>query len=131
MAGISRYEKAVLGLTAAFLLFTGGWFLARQNTAAPYQVTTTQAVRPQAEGDASDSGETGRPDSLMEGEVIDLNTADVYELQRLPGIGEKRAQAIVAYREEHGPFQSVEDLTRVSGIGEGILVGLREYASVG
>ena len=64
----------------------------------------------------------------MEGEVIDLNTADVYELQRLPGIGEKRAQAIVAYREEHGPFQSVEDLTRVSGIGEGILAGLRDYA---
>ena len=45
--------------------------------------------------------------------------------------GEKRAQAIVAYREEHGPFQSVEDLTRVSGIGEGVLAGLREYASVG
>lgn len=126
MAGISRYEKVVLGLTAAFLLFTGGWFLAGQNTAAPYQVTTTQAVRPQA--DASDSGEAGCPDSLMEGEVIDLNTADVYELQRLPGIGEKRARAIVDYREENGPFQSVEDLTRVSGIGEGILAGLRDYA---
>lgn len=126
MAGISRYEKVVLGLTAAFLLFTGGWFLARQNAAAPYQVTTTQAVRPQA--DASASGEAGRPDSLMEGEVINLNTADVYELQRLPGIGEKRAQAIVDYREENGPFQSVEDLTRVSGIGEGILAGLRDYA---
>ena len=126
MAGISRYEKVVLGLTAAFLLFTGGWFLAGQNTAAPYQVTTTQAVRPQA--DASDSGEAGRPDSLMEGEVINLNTADVYELQRLPGIGEKRARAIVDYREENGPFQSVEDLTRVSGIGEGILAGLRDYA---
>lgn len=126
MAGISRYEKVVLGLTAAFLLFTGGWFLAGQNAAAPYQVTTTQAVRPQA--DASDSGEAGRPDSLMEGEVINLNTADVYELQRLPGIGEKRARAIVDYREENGPFRSVEDLTRVSGIGEGILAGLRDYA---
>ena len=126
MAGISRYEKVVLGLTAAFLLFTGGWFLAGQNAAAPYQVTTTQAVRPQA--DASDSGEAGRPDSLMEGEVINLNTAYEYELHRLPGIGEKRAQAIVDYREENGPFQSVEDLTRVSGIGEGILAGLRDYA---
>ena len=128
MTGISRYEKAVLGLTAAFLLFTGGWFLARQNTAAPYEVTTTQTVRPQTEAAPSASGEESRPDSLMEGEVIDLNTADVYELQRLPGIGEKRAQAIVDYREENGPFQSVEDLTRVSGIGEGILAGLRDYA---
>ncbi|MEM5779833.1 MAG: ComEA family DNA-binding protein, partial [Lawsonibacter sp.] len=63
-------------------------------------------------------------------EVINLNTADVYDLQRLPGIGEKRAQAIVQYREEHGPFQSVEDLTQVSGIGAGILAGLAEYAAV-
>ena len=130
MAGISRYEKAVLGLTAAFLIVTGGWFLARQNTAAPYQVTTTQTARPQTEAEVSASGEKSRPDSLMEGEVIDLNTADEYELRRLPGIGEKRARDIVADREEHGPFRSVEDLTRVSGIGEGILDGLREYVSV-
>ena len=72
-----------------------------------------------------------RPDSLLEGEVIDLNTADEYDLQRLPGIGEKRAQAIVAYRAEHGPFQSVDELDRVEGIGEGILAGLREYVTVG
>ena len=131
MTGISRYEKAVLGLTAAFLLVTGGWFLGRQNTAAPYEVTTAQTARPQTEGEASASGEKSRPDSLLEGAVIDLNTADEYDLRRLPGIGEKRAQAIVDYREEHGPFRSVEDLTRVSGIGEGILDGLREYAVAG
>ena len=52
------------------------------------------------------------------------------DLQRLPGIGEKRAQAIVAYREEHGPFQTVDELDKVEGIGEGILAGLREYATV-
>ena len=79
---------------------------------------------------AAQSGEE-RPDSLLEGEVIDLNTADEYDLQRLPGIGEKRAQAIVAYRAEHGPFQSVDELDRVEGIGEGILAGLREYVTVG
>ena len=55
----------------------------------------------------------------------------MYELQRLPGIGEKRAQDIVAYREEHGPFGTVDELDNVSGIGPGILKGLREYASVG
>lgn len=131
MAGISRYEKAVLGMTAAFLLFTGGWFLARQNAAAPYEVTTTQILRTEPAAEGAASGEESRPDSLMEGEVIDLNTADMYELQRLPGIGEKRARAIVVYREEHGPFRSVEDLVEVSGIGEGVLAGLREYVSVG
>ena len=71
-----------------------------------------------------------RPDSLLPGEVIYINAADVYELQRLPGIGEKRAMDIIAWREEHGPFQAVDELTSVSGIGPGILEGLREYAAV-
>ena len=44
MAGISRYEKAALGLTAAFLLFTGGWFYARQSAAQPYTVTVSQSA---------------------------------------------------------------------------------------
>ena len=45
-------------------------------------------------------------------------------LQTLPGIGEKRAEDIIAYREAHGPFRIAEDLTRVKGIGESILAGL-------
>ena len=69
--------------------------------------------------------------SLVEGERIDLNTAGVYDLCRLPGIGEKRAQAIAAWREEHGPFQTVDELVQVPGIGPGILEGLREYAVTG
>ncbi len=127
MAGISRYEKWVLGLTAAFLLFTSGWFLAGQNRAEPYQVTT---LRSGEEAAASSEAMEDRPDSLLDGEVIDLNTADVYDLSRLPGIGEKRAQAIVADREKNGPFQSVADLDRVEGIGPGILKGLADYAAV-
>lgn len=131
MAGISRYEKIALGLTAAFLLFTGGWFLSEQHSAAPYEVTTARAaVEEPLPGQAEGSEGEDRPDSLLEGEVIDLNTADVYDLQRLPGIGEARARAIVEYREEYGPFRTVEDITRVSGIGDGILAGLQEYVTV-
>ena len=130
MAGISRYEKAVLGLTAAFLLFTGGWFLDRQNAAAPYEVTTAQSGVEEPHQSELPSASQSRPDSLLEGEVIDLNEADVYTLQRLPGIGEKRALAIVAYRDEHGPFRSLEDLDHVEGIGPGILEELRAYVRV-
>ena len=70
------------------------------------------------------------PDSLLEGEVIDLNTASAADLTRLPGIGEKRAQAIVADREANGPFRIPEDLTRVSGIGEGILANIIDSITV-
>ena len=60
-----------------------------------------------------------------------MNTADEYDLQRLPGIGEKRARDIVAWREAHGPFQTVDELEQVSGIGPATVAGLREYASAG
>lgn len=49
---------------------------------------------------------------------IDLNTADSSQLQELPGIGAKKAQAIIAYREEKGFFKTVEEVKEVSGIGE-------------
>ena len=131
MAGISRYEKAALGLTAAFVLFTGGWFLARHNLSQPYQVITAPAQEEDPAPEPPAPSEEERPDSLLEGEVIDINTAGLYDLQRLPGIGEKRAQAILDYREEHGPFQTVDELDAVEGIGQGILDGLRDYAAVG
>ena len=49
---------------------------------------------------------------------IDINTANVETLASLDGVGEAKAEAIVAYRTENGPFQSTDDLTSVSGIGE-------------
>ena len=61
---------------------------------------------------------------------MDLNTATAEELMTLPGIGEKRAADIIAYREANGPFRIPEDLTRVSGIGEGILAGLIDQVTV-
>ena len=72
-----------------------------------------------------------RPDSLLPDEVIDLNAADAYDLDRLPGIGPAKAEAILTYREEHGPFQSVDDLLSVSGIGEVTLENLRPYVTAG
>ena len=131
MAGISRYEKAALGLTAAFLLFTGGWFYARQSAAQPYTVTVSQSAPEVSSAPAASNNEESKPESLLEGEGIDINSAPVEDLQRLPGIGEKRAQAIVAWREEHGPFQSVDELVQVSGVGDKLLAGLRDYAAAG
>jgi len=63
-------------------------------------------------------------------QVIDLNTATADELEVLPGIGPSISAEIIAYREEHGVFSSVEDILEVSGIGESKLNSIRDYITV-
>ena len=72
-----------------------------------------------------DSGE--RPSSAAGPEgLISLNQATEAELESLPGVGPVLAGRIVAHRESQGPFQEVEDLLRVPGIGEAKLASLRD-----
>ncbi len=52
--------------------------------------------------------------------LVNINTADAEMLKTLPGIGDAKAADIIAYREEHGAFSSIEDIKNVSGIGESI-----------
>lgn len=61
---------------------------------------------------------------------LNLNTATQEELETLPGIGPSKAADILAYRDEHGPFQSVDDLASVSGIGPSTIESLRDYLIV-
>lgn len=49
---------------------------------------------------------------------VNVNTATAEQLSELSNVGPAKAAAIVSYREEHGPFRSLQELTRVSGIGE-------------
>ena len=128
MSGKSRYAAVVMAMTASFVLFCAGRFSAHVSSVQPWQVNT--ARRPPSEVSDVSVSEQSYPESLLPGETININTADIYDLQRLPGIGEKRASNIISWREEHGPFQSVDQLDEVSGIGPGILDSLSEYACV-
>ena len=62
--------------------------------------------------------------------LVNLNAANVEQLMALPGIGKSKAQAIVAYREEQGPFSSVDDLVNVKGIGKKLLAKLAASVEV-
>ena len=62
--------------------------------------------------------------------IINLNTATKAELLSLSGIGESRAEAIIAYRETNGGFRKIEDLKKVDGIKEGIFQKIREQITV-
>ncbi len=61
---------------------------------------------------------------------VDLNRGDLVALQSLPGVGPATAEAIVAFREEHGPFRSVDDLLDVPGIGPSKLAAIADAAVV-
>jgi len=61
---------------------------------------------------------------------LDLNVANVKELQQVPGIGPKTAQAIVDFRHKSGPFRRVEDLLAIKGISQRKLDKMRPYLKV-
>jgi len=61
---------------------------------------------------------------------INLNTASISQLMNLKGIGEKKAQAIIDYRNEHGSFETIEEIMNVKGIGQGIFDKIKNRIEV-
>ena len=110
-------EWTLLGLTGLFLCLLLGLYL-RDLAAAD--------VPAFVETERSAPVEEIRPDLSP----VNLNTADAEALTALPGIGEELAARIVEYREENGPFETAEDLTKVSGIGQGKLAALEGLVTV-
>ena len=70
-------------------------------------------------------------DSTSNSGKININTATKEELMTLPGIGEAKANDIIKYRETNGPFNSIDELTKVSGIGESIVANIKENITTG
>lgn len=82
-----------------------------------------------AEEIGSSAGEWTSAEELMG--KIDINTAEAEELVLLSGIGIQRAADIIQYREEHGDFDRIEDIMKVSGIGEITFEEIKEQITVG
>ncbi len=68
--------------------------------------------------------------AVEEDPLVDLNRADLEELMSLPGIGEVKAQAIIDHRESEGPFGRIEDLQKVSGIGEALFERVKSLIKI-
>jgi competence protein ComEA len=90
-------------------------------------------AEPPAEVGGSGSGPPGGSSSSGSGipaPLVDLNTATAAELESLPGVGPATAAAIIDYRQRNGPFETVDELAEVRGIGDAKLGQLRELVRV-
>ncbi|MFB5189988.1 ComEA family DNA-binding protein [Alicyclobacillus fastidiosus] len=123
-AGGFRDEADAMNVNSAALVWDGeeldvpGVQPVQARDAMPGQVADAQAEPPvsssQPDNVANAPATSGKP---LATDKIDLNTADEATLETLPGVGPKRAEDIVAYRQSHGPFHSVSDLLQVKGVG--------------
>ena len=85
----------------------------------------------QISGSAGTGQNTGMTAQVQQDNRININTADEAQLTTLTGIGATRAQAIIAYREENGPFAAIEDIMNVQGIKEGTFAKIKDEIVVG
>lgn len=95
------------------------------------RILPSGAAPPPAPGEpAPASDNSSSPGGSASGSGVSLNSATAEELTELKGVGEVTAQAIVAYREEHGGFKDVEELLEVSGIGPAKLAQLKDQVQL-
>ncbi len=134
----NRHTGLLVLITCIFSAFTLGFLLGRtsapgdtiiarvpQETRQTVTVPETSAVPTVF----SSPGETTIP-LQTESQLININTATLAELDSLPGVGPVIAQRILDYREEHGPFTNLSQLTLVEGIGEKRLADIIDLITI-
>ena len=116
---MKKYLWIMIGITCMFLCVLLGIFIGRDTKDNYISVGSSGGNIIQTEAHSDTDGR------------MDINTASLQQLQLLPGIGESLAQRIIDYRTENGDFATIEDLMKVSGIGEKKIEALKPYVKVG
>lgn len=114
------------------------WNLAQLLTDGQMLCVPTEAEAKKREAEVSEvprttsdtGGQKGTSSGGDAGALVNINTADATLLTSIPGIGQVRAEAVITYRQEHGSFQSIEDIKKVSGIGDALFAKMKDYITV-
>ncbi len=154
----NKAMAAMAALVLLFVGFTTGFFLGRNTRVTAVQTTKTlhtqlpgetivviqeilvtqppqteAPTQPRTESPKYETPKNETPKATKPREVtfpVNLNTATLRELDALPGIGEVLGQRILDYRAAHGPFNSVDQLLNIKGIGEKTLAKLKPYVTI-
>lgn len=119
------YEVEAGARICDVLLLAGGF----TQEAAAGQVNLAQKVTDGMQvviPSVTEQKEAEKKEELKTAGMVDINTASLTELCSLPGIGQSRAEAIIAYREETGGFRTAEEIMQISGIKEGMYERLKD-----
>ncbi len=105
--------------------------LARELADGEQVIVASKEAQAAAQAEEGVGGPSGGDAVTAADGRVNINTADAAQLQTISGIGPAKAGKIVAYREANGAFKAVEDLCKVSGIGEKTLASIRDQICVG
>lgn len=121
----SKRHKVILSLVLLAVVFGGGylfgqWQLRSQGVELSSQKTSLENSSQEAEASTVSGEDSSLRDNSRSKDLINLNTADYYELLELPDIGEKTAKKIIEFREENGGFNQLEDLVTLDLISQSV-----------
>lgn len=129
---LSRFVKvgteAVIGAAVIAVFCRGAAPL--KNASSSDIVSSNTTLSTNVAGPVAETTQS-EPNSAVVPALININTATSEELQTLSGIGEAKAAAIIAYRDEYGAFNDISEIVNVSGIGEKIFENIRDVITVG
>ena len=128
MLGFTKSETRILFfLVISFLIGCGVWAYRRWMEPLPVVEVETSSPPESATVKEVQSFHQSESDTLTK---VILNTASGIELERLPGVGPVMAKRILEYRDKQGPFQSIEELIHIKGIGQKTIKKIEPYLLV-
>ncbi|MDD3966909.1 MAG: helix-hairpin-helix domain-containing protein [Candidatus Neomarinimicrobiota bacterium] len=119
----TKKEKNLILIIALVLIAGALWSLLR-TVVKKQRPLSTADIRMESSFQREDEQ---RGESDLPLQPVNINTAALMEIEALPYIGIEKAKAIIAYREEHGSFATVDELTKVKGIGPSTLEKLKPF----